>query len=160
MQASVANALCWIENDLSDATSAEDSSIASFEDLMATKTKEINLLTTAIETKSTRLADLGVEIASMKNDLEDTVEALAEDKKFIADLKTRCATETKKWEALSLEDAMQAAGLPATVCQTPDGSRSSCQGRLIENLPLVVFEQVFYVVFILEILSIWMILMF
>merc|ERR1719157_339574 len=67
---------------------------------MTSKTKEINLLTTQIETKSTRLADLGVEIASMKNDLEDTTEALAEDQKFIADLKTKCATETSKWEEI------------------------------------------------------------
>merc|ERR1719284_2199263 len=64
-----------MEKDLSDATAAEDSAIASFESLVASKKKEIVALTKAIESKSARIGDLGVKIAEMENDLEDTQEA-------------------------------------------------------------------------------------
>merc|ERR1719203_754897 len=35
----------------------------------------------------------------MANDLEDTEESLAEDKKFLAELETGCSTKTAEWEA-------------------------------------------------------------
>merc|ERR1712159_640017 len=37
--------------------------------------------------------------ATMKNDLEDTQETLAEDTKYLADLGTTCAAKTKEWDA-------------------------------------------------------------
>merc|ERR550532_3862544 len=39
-----------------------------------------------------RVGSLGVEIATMNNDLEDTSEGLAQDQKFAADLKKNCGT--------------------------------------------------------------------
>ena len=45
---------------------------------MASKTKEINALTHAIETKMARSGELAVKIVQMKNDLGDTAEALEE----------------------------------------------------------------------------------
>lgn len=39
-------------------------------------------ITESIEEKVQRVADLGVEIAEMKNDFGDSIEALAEDKAF------------------------------------------------------------------------------
>jgi len=71
---------------LAAATKAEEAAIAIYEKLMAAKKKEILALTKEIETKLTRIGDLGVEIAQMKNDLGDTEEALIEDKKFLANL--------------------------------------------------------------------------
>merc|ERR1740127_333936 len=65
---------------------------------MAAKTKEIAALTKMIEEKLTRIAELGVEIATMKNDLSESEEALIEDKKFLADLDKNCAAKTKEWE--------------------------------------------------------------
>jgi chromosome segregation ATPase len=56
-------------------------------------------LTKAIEEKLVRVGELGVKIATMKNDLEDTVETLAEDTKYLADLGKTCASKTKEWEA-------------------------------------------------------------
>jgi len=67
---------------LAEATKAEEAAIASYEKLMAAKKKEVNALTKEIEIKLTRIGDLGVEIAEMKNDLGDTQEALIEDKKI------------------------------------------------------------------------------
>merc|ERR1712079_766436 len=71
---------------LAEATKAEEAAIASYEKLMAAKKKEVIALTAEIETKLTRVGDLGVEIAEMKNDLGDTAEALEQDKKFLANL--------------------------------------------------------------------------
>merc|ERR1719203_2738333 len=67
---------------------------------MTSKTKEVNALTKAIEEKMTRVGDLGVAIAQMKNDLGDTAEALIEDKKFLADLEKNCATKQGEWEEI------------------------------------------------------------
>merc|ERR1719301_465754 len=79
---------------------AEDTAIKAYDELMASKTKEVNALTKAIEEKMTRSGDLGVAIAQMKNDLGDTAEALIEDKKFLADLEKNCATKTAEWDEI------------------------------------------------------------
>merc|ERR1719337_561106 len=89
-----------MEKDLAELKAAEASAIQSYEEMMAAKKKEIESLTMAIEEKMTRVGELGVEIATMKNDLEDTQEDLAEDIKFLEDLKKNCATKAKEWEAI------------------------------------------------------------
>jgi len=83
---------------LAETVAAEKDSIASFDDLMAAKTKEVQALTKAIETKSVRVGELGVEIVTMKNDLTDNQQALIEDTKFLQDLDKNCATKTKEWD--------------------------------------------------------------
>merc|ERR1719428_1080253 len=66
--------------------------------LVAAKTKEVEALTAQIEAKSVRLGDVSVSISTMKNDLEDTTEAVAEDTKFAADLEKQCATKEAEWD--------------------------------------------------------------
>merc|ERR1719182_166388 len=83
---------------LNDATNDENSSISSFDGLMAAKTKEVNALTKSIEEKSVRLGELQVSIVEMKADLDDTSKALLDDKKFLADLGKNCALKTKEHE--------------------------------------------------------------
>merc|ERR1711871_285216 len=80
-----------MSKDLADATAEENSAKASFDSLVASKKKEIEALTKAIESKTKRVGELGVKIAEMENDLEDTKEGLAQDKKFLADLDKNCA---------------------------------------------------------------------
>merc|ERR1719487_2831089 len=82
--------------DLAEATSAENSAIKAYEELMAAKEKEVQALTKAIEEKMVRLGDLQVEIVEMKEDLDDTQKALAEDKKFLADLGKNCAIKAEE----------------------------------------------------------------
>jgi len=88
-----------MEKDLADATTTENTALANFDALVAAKEKEINAATQAVENKLTRIGDLGVEIATMKEDLEDSGKALIEDKKFLAELQTGCATKEGEWEA-------------------------------------------------------------
>merc|ERR1719161_1998323 len=63
---------------LAEATAAENAAIKAYDSLMASKTKEINALTKAIESKMTRSGELAVKIVQMKNDLTDTQEALVD----------------------------------------------------------------------------------
>merc|ERR1719503_282513 len=67
-----------MEGDLADATATENTSIANFDALVAAKEKEIDAATKAVEDKLTRVGDLGVEIATMKEDLDDTAQAMLE----------------------------------------------------------------------------------
>merc|ERR1719329_1284339 len=85
--------------DLTQSTADENAAIAAFEELKAAKNKEINALQAAIESKMTRVGELGVKAAEMANDLEDTKEDLAESKKFFADLDVTCANKKKEWAA-------------------------------------------------------------
>jgi len=85
---------------LADATAAEAEAVKAFDSLVAAKTKEINALTAALETKMTRTGELAVEIVQMKNDLGDTEEALIEDKAFLADLEKNCDKKAGEWEEI------------------------------------------------------------
>merc|ERR1719224_213840 len=85
--------------DLASATSEENTAKANFDGLIASKKKEIIALTKAIESKTMRIGELGVQIAQMENDLEDTQEGLAEDKKFFADLDKNSELKQAEWAA-------------------------------------------------------------
>merc|ERR1711963_639483 len=100
---------------LAESTKAEEAAIATYEKLMAAKKKEVIALTKEIETKLTRVGDLGVEIAEMKNDLGDTAEALEQDKKFLANLEENCEKKKKEWEVIVKTRAEELAALADTI---------------------------------------------
>merc|ERR1712032_1121673 len=100
---------------LAEATKAEEAAIAIYEKLMAAKKKEVIALTKEIETKLTRIGDLGVEIAEMKNDLGDTEEALIADKKFLANLDENCEKKKKEWAVIVKTRAEELAALADTI---------------------------------------------
>merc|ERR1719401_3378126 len=79
---------------------AEEAAIKAYDELMASKTKEVNALTKAVEEKMTRVGELAIEITQMKNDLGDTGAALVDDKKFLADLEKNCETKSGEWEVI------------------------------------------------------------
>jgi hypothetical protein len=83
--------------DLTDATANENAAIAAFEELKAAKNKEIDALSKAIESKLTRVGELGVKVAEQINELDDTKEDLVESKKFLADLDVNCENKRKEW---------------------------------------------------------------
>merc|ERR1712216_206661 len=59
---------------------------------------EIEAATKAVEDKLTRVGNLGVEISTMKEDLDDTQKSMIEDKKFLAELEKGCATKQAEWD--------------------------------------------------------------
>jgi len=100
---------------LSDATATEKDAIATYQGLMKAKTKEVAALTAKVEAKTTQIGDLGVAIVRMKEDLDDTQAALAEDKNFLAELEKSCATKTAEWEARSKTRADELVALADTI---------------------------------------------
>merc|ERR1719265_1597443 len=86
-----------MDKDLGGAIAEEEAAIKAFEELKAAKEAEIEACTKAIEEKLKRLGEISVEIVNMKNDLEDTQEALGEDIKFLADLQKNCDAKKKEW---------------------------------------------------------------
>jgi len=82
---------------LASCTSEEESAIASFEQLVAAKNKEVQALTQEIEVKLVRTGELGVEIVQMKNDLTDTEAGLLDDQKFLADMEKDCDSKAGEW---------------------------------------------------------------
>merc|ERR1719399_1707838 len=104
-----------MEKDFADASSEESTAIADFDSLVAAKKKEIEALTKAIESKTGRIGELGVKLAEMENDLEDTKESLAEDQKFLADLDKNCELKKKEWAEYQKMQAMEAVALADTI---------------------------------------------
>merc|ERR1719330_171392 len=100
---------------LADAVSTENAAINGYKGLMQSRLKEKAALTAAIEVKSGRIGELGVQIASMENDAGDTAEALAADQKFLAQLEKGCNTKTAEWEARSKTRAEELVALADTI---------------------------------------------
>merc|ERR1712194_699104 len=80
--------------DQKEMISTEQGAVSDYEALIAAKKKEVSALTKSIETKMGRVGELGVEIATLQNDAEDTAESLEEDQKFAGDMKKNCAEKT------------------------------------------------------------------
>merc|ERR1719160_300971 len=104
-----------MEADLAEAKANEEKAIADYKALVAAKKKEIEAATKAIEDKMTRVGELGVEVATMINDLEDTKEGLEEDKKFLADMDTICEQKKKEWAAYQKMMAEELLALAETI---------------------------------------------
>merc|ERR1719174_3264192 len=98
-----------------EATSKEQAAIKSYNELVASKKKEVAACTKAIETKTVRVGELAVSIAEQKNTLEDTQEALTDDKKFIADLEKNCATKQAEWDEIVKTRADEQVALADTI---------------------------------------------
>merc|ERR1719161_3521471 len=84
--------------DIADLVAQEEAAIKAYDELMAAKQKEVDSLTKAIEEKTKRLGEVGIELVNLKEDLDDTVESLAEDKKFLAELEKTCELKVKEWD--------------------------------------------------------------
>jgi len=100
---------------LVDGTSTEDGAIASYSSLMAAKKNEIAALTALTQSKLELVGELGVSIATMKNDVGDTQEALAADKQFLAELEKGCATKADEWAERSKTRAEELVALADTI---------------------------------------------
>jgi len=104
-----------MEKDLSDSTSAEETSKADFKSLVAAKEKEIAANTQAIEEKLGRSGEVGIEVETLKEDLSDTETSLAEDEKFLADLGTSCKSKQAEWEEVKKTRADELLALAETI---------------------------------------------
>jgi len=104
-----------MEKDLAEATADETERAADFESLVGAKGKEKAALTKAVETKTVRIGDTSVRLATTKNDLEDTSENLVEDKAMLANLATTCVSKKKEWEEFQKMTAQELVALADTI---------------------------------------------
>jgi len=100
---------------LEGATAAEAEAVKSYEVLIAAKQKEVDALTAQIEEEQTRIGDLGVELASMENDIEDTKQSLAEDTQFLSELGEGCDRKEKEWEEIKKTRQEELVALSETI---------------------------------------------
>merc|ERR1740130_1212527 len=82
---------------------------------MAAKTKEINALTKEIETKTARIGELGVQLVTEKEDLDDTSKSLVEDEAFLKDLEASCKTKEAEWATICSIRAEEILALADTI---------------------------------------------
>merc|ERR1719473_806085 len=86
-----------MEGNLQEATADEEKAAAGFADLEASKKKEIEVATEAIESKTVRAGELAVSIVQSKDELEDTIQEVADNEKFVSQLDEQCASKQKEW---------------------------------------------------------------
>merc|ERR1719515_663472 len=85
-----------MEASLKEAIADEDKAVAGYADLKASKEKEVEMATEAIETKTARAGELAVSVVQTKDALEDAADEAADVEKFAAQLETECATKEKE----------------------------------------------------------------
>jgi hypothetical protein len=86
------------DKNLAEVEGEEAEAVKLFDNLIAAKTKEVHTLTTAIEVKTGRVGELGVNIVQMKADLTEAEAMLIADNKFLGDLEKDCANKQKEWD--------------------------------------------------------------
>jgi len=86
-----------MEASLKEAIADEEKAVAGYGDLKASKEKEVEVATEAIETKTSRSGEIAVSVVQTKDALEDTEAELADVEKFIVQLEKECATKEKEW---------------------------------------------------------------
>jgi len=84
--------------DLAGVEQEEAQSLATFEELIKAKEKEVNSLTSSIEKKTARVGELGLAVVRMKQELTESESALIENQKFLGDMEKDCATKSKGME--------------------------------------------------------------
>jgi chromosome segregation ATPase len=104
-----------MKKDLAEATATENTAIANYNALMSAKRKEVSTLQGQIEVEMERIGRLGMEIVQLANGIEDTSEALAQDKKFTQELETSCKTKTAEWEETQKTRAQELVALAETI---------------------------------------------
>merc|ERR1719163_2138468 len=145
-----------MQKDLADATAEEEAAIKAFNGLMAAKTKEINALTKEIETKIAQVGELGVELVTQKEDLDDTSKSLMEDEQFLKDLEKDCETKDEEWaarqkiraeEVLAIADTIKilndddALDLFKKTLPTPSLIQLTASSQVVKTRALVALQQ-------------------
>jgi len=104
-----------MEKSLEAATAEESSSISGYNGLISAKTKEINALTKSIESKIAQIGQLGVQLVTQKEDLDDTTKSLLADEVFLRDLEKNCKTKEDEWEVRTKVRAQEVLAIADTI---------------------------------------------
>merc|ERR1719421_1666668 len=89
------------EADLKEAEQVEAQAIAANDDLVKSKTAEIEADVSMVQKETEEQATLQVQLSQDQANLVDSQKTLAEDEKFYKDMKSECGTKTKEWAVRS-----------------------------------------------------------
>merc|ERR1719265_81863 len=98
-----------------EADADEAKAASGFSELTASKQKEIEVATGAIESKTVRTGELAVSIVQAQNALDDSEEEVADNTKFLATLKVQCVEKTKEWQERSALRAQEVAAISEAI---------------------------------------------
>jgi len=86
-----------MEKELKDMLAQEEKARQEYAEMSKAKEEQVDALTKQIEAKTGRAGEVASELVNLKNDYDDTSDALAEDKVFLADLEKSCKLRTTEW---------------------------------------------------------------
>merc|ERR550537_1983895 len=86
-----------MEAELKESVAQEEKAVAGFADLKASKEKEMEMATEAVETKTQRSGEVAVAAVQTKDSLEDTKDELADVEKLLVQLSTECKTKEQEF---------------------------------------------------------------
>merc|ERR1719456_473370 len=98
-----------------EADADEAKAAAGFADLTASKNKEIQVATGAIESKTVRTGELAVSIVQTANALDDTEGELKDNEETLATLKVQCVEKTKEFQSRSAARAEEVAAISEAI---------------------------------------------
>jgi len=98
-----------------EADADEAKSASGFSELSASKNKEVEIATAAIETKTVRSGELAVSTVQTQDALDDSNDELADAEKFLATVKVQCVEKTKEWQARSALRAQEVSAISEAI---------------------------------------------
>merc|ERR1719375_998526 len=103
------------EANLQQAVESENSALAGFAELKASKEKEIEVATESIETKMGRTGELAVSISQTKDGLEDSTAEAEDTEKALESLHKQCAAKEKEFSQATKDRAEEVEALSAAI---------------------------------------------
>jgi len=88
-----------LSRDVASLTKNEESAVAGFSSMKASKEKEIEFADESIESKKERVGALAVSVVQLKNVIEDSAKEAEDAKKFAATLEKQCVEKKKEWDS-------------------------------------------------------------
>merc|ERR1719171_917779 len=104
-----------MKKSLEDAVSDEEKAVAGYADLKASKEKEIELASEAIEAKTARAGELAVSVVTTADGLDDATKEKADTEKFVATLKEQCGSKEAEWAERSKMRAQEVAAISEAI---------------------------------------------
>merc|ERR1719171_3116319 len=104
-----------MKKSLEDAVAEEEKAVAGYADLKASKEKEIELASEAIEAKTARAGELAVSVVTTADGLDDATKEKADTEKFVATLKEQCGSKEAEWAECSKMRAQEVAAISEAI---------------------------------------------
>jgi len=104
-----------MKKSLEDAVAEEEKAVAGYADLKASKEKEVELASEAIETKTVRAGELAVSVVTSKDGLDDATKEKADTEKFVATLTEQCGSKEAEWAARQKARAEEVAAISEAI---------------------------------------------